>query len=423
MAAMWRRLCLNATLLLTTTGALGCRYLFSIFSYTVPSPHRHTWPPVQPADACITTAFGSQPSVFLPVVAVDPCGCAVAVACAPSANATDAAIIILPLHSNYTVSIPPLYSPINWQPHQLYPKPTQPFVLLNSGLLLLLGTPLANQGAGGVSVFSAPPPKHGMWTEVMQLLPPSLSQGMGMSIAHGNSVLLVGGHNPSTQSAGSVLFYYTRFPLLEFTPVLAYSDETNMSQFGAAVAVDSADTAAWVTFVIGAPGVFGKTYVGAVLRPGVTPSLDADSRAFVIARYVHANFLNTAFRNAAKSTDAFGAAVAVGRGAVASTLPFYRYSSGTTVLDGLILYLSLQCPPDTYQAVFPPKNQRFCLPCSNGTRSDGFGWTLCAACTLPAADAVVVWGYRLVLLTFASQNPSMRFVSFLRLQMRVQVLI
>jgi hypothetical protein len=296
-------------------------------------------------------------------------------------------------------------------------------LLLNSGLLLLLGTPLANQGAGGVSVFAAPPQQHGVWTEVMQLLPPSSSQGMGMSIAHGNSVLLVGGHDPSTQSSGSVLFYYTRFPLLEFTPVLAYSDATNMSQFGAAVAVDSADAAAWVTFVIGAPGVFGRTYVGAVLRPGVAPSLHADSRAFIIARYIHANFLNSVFRNAAKSTDAFGAAVAVGRGSVASTLPFYRYSVNTDHLDGLILYLSLQCPPDTYQAVFPPKNQRFCLPCSNGTRSDGFGWTLCAACELPAADALVVWGYRWVSLTFPPQKQlSMHFVSFLRLQMRVQVL-
>ncbi len=228
----------------------------------------------------------------------------------------------------------------------------------------------------------------------MQLLPPPSSQGMGMSIAHGNSILLVGGHNASTGSSGSVLFYYTRLSPLQFTPVLAYADATSSSQFGSAVAIDTAPTAAWVTFAIGAPGVFGKTYAGAVLRPGVTPSLPADSRAQVIARYVHANFLNIGFRSAAKSSDAFGAAVAVGQGAVVSALPFYRYNSGNTYLNGLILYLAIHCPPDTYQAVLPPKNHRVCLPCSNGTRSDGFSWTSCAGCTVPAANAVVVWGFR-----------------------------
>jgi hypothetical protein len=216
---------------------------------------------------------------------------------------------------------------------------------------------------------------------------------MGLSIAHGNSILLVGGHNLSTGSAGSVLFYYTQLPLLHFTPALAYFDSTAMSQFGAAVAVDTAATAAWVTFVVGAPGLFGKTYVGAVLRPGVSPSLVAASRAFIIARYIHANFLSTAFRSAAKSTDAFGAAVAVGQGAVAATLPFYRYSSSGAFLDGLILYLSLNCPPDSYQVTLAPMNQRVCLPCSNGTRSDGFGWTACAACPLPATTSVVVWHF------------------------------
>ena len=256
---------------------------------------------------------------------------------------------------------------------------------------------------------------------------------MGISMAHGNSVLIVGGHNLSTGSSGSVLFYYTRLPLIEFTPALAYVDETSMSQFGAAVAVDTADAAAWLTFAVGAPGVFGKTYVGAVLRPGATPSLLANSRAFILARYIHANFLNTGFRNAAKSSDSFGAAVAVGQGAVASTLPFYRYSVGSTVLDGLILYLSLNCPPDSYQVVLKPKNNRVCLPCANGTRSDGFAWTSCAPCPLPQVNATVIWRYRLASMTL--RGGIMRlyikrqkiitnlcvFCLILRLQLRVQL--
>ena len=265
-------------------------------------------------------------------------------------------------------------------------------------------------------MYSAPVTNSGPLTEIMQLLPPPSSQGMGMSLAHGNSVLLVGGHNSSTASDGSVLFYYTSLNPLEFTPALAYSDATPLSQFGAAVAVDTADAAAWITFVIGAPGVYGKTYTGAVLRPGVAPSLLADARALVIARYVHPGFLNSAFRAKSKTTDAFGAAVAVGQGAVAATLPFYRYTSSSTVLDGLVLYLIVYqppppptstpllrcnplhshsyCPPDTYLVVLPPKSAKVCLPCSNGSRSDGFGWTSCAACALPAANAAVVWGYR-----------------------------
>lgn len=362
---------------------------------------------------CVSTSHGAHAPVFLPVVAVDPCGCAVAVACAPSNNLTDAAVVVLPLHSNFTMSLPPLYSPISWHAHQLHPKPTQPFILLNSGLLLLLGTPFANDGCGGVSVYAAPPNKHGAWTEIMQLLPPASSQGMGLSIAHGNSVLLVGGHNTSTGSAGLVLFYYTRLNTREFTPLLAYSDAATMTQFGASVAVDTADTGAWVTFVIGAPGVFGKTYVGAVLRPHVTPSIDVNARAFVLARYIHANFLNIAFRSTAKSTDSFGAAVAVGQGAVTSTLPFYRYSSGGNFLDGLILYLTLQCPPDTYQVALPPKNAKVCLPCSNGTRSDGFGWTSCATCPLPAANAVVVWQYRRVASSRLTANRQCLFSDML----------
>lgn len=375
-----------------------------------PSLTRYKWPLILSADACATTSHSAQTPVFLSVVSVDPCGCAVAIACAssPNSNASspDAAVVILPLHSNYTVSLPPLYSPINWTPNQLQPKPTQPFLLLNSGRLLLLGTPHANNGSGGVSVFSAPLGNQGSWIEILQLLPPPSSQGMGISMAHGNSVLIVGGHNLSTGSSGSVLFYYTRLPLIEFTPALAYVDETSMSQFGAAVAVDTADAAAWLTFAVGAPGVFGKTYVGAVLRPGATPSLLADSRAFILARYIHANFLNTGFRNAAKASDSFGAAVAVGQGAVASTLPFYRYSVGSTVLDGLILYLSLNCPPDSYQVVLKPKNNRVCLPCANGTRSDGFGWTSCAPCPLPQVNATVIWHYRWVPMTCAWRHDA-----------------
>ena len=255
---------------------------------------------------------------------------------------------------------------------------------------------MANDGTGGVSVYSAPTTNLGPWTEIMQLLPPPSSQGMGISIAHGNSVLLVGGHHPTTASNGSVLFYYTNLSLPQFTPVLAYADSTPDSQFGASVAVDTADTGAWVTFAVGAPGVYGKAHVGAVLRPGVTPSLLDDGRALVIARYLHPNFLNTAFRVQAKTTDAFGAAVAVGQGAVACTMPFYRYSSRTTVLNGLVMYLLVYCPPDSYLVSLPPKNAKVCLPCSNGTRSDGFGWTACAECALPAVNASVVWGYRLV---------------------------
>ena len=169
-------------------------FLITLLSCTEPSPNRHKWPLVRPSDACVTTSYrlNAGTPVFLPVVAVDPCGCAVAVACALSTNLTDAAIVVLPLHSNFALSLPPLYSPITWQAHQLYPKPTQPFILLNSGLLLLLGTPFANDGSGGVSVYSAPPNKQGSWTEIVQLMPPSSCEGMGLSIAHGNSVLLVG---------------------------------------------------------------------------------------------------------------------------------------------------------------------------------------------------------------------------------------
>jgi hypothetical protein len=244
-------------------------------------------------------------------------------------------------------------------------------------------------------------------------------------MAHGNSVLLVGGHNVSTGSSGSVMFYYTRLPLFEFNPVLVFIDATSMSQFGAAVAVDTADTAAWVTFAVGAPGVFGKTYVGAVLRPGAVPSLLAHSRAFILTRYVHSNFLNTGFRNAATSSDSFGAAVAVGQGAVVSTLPFYRYAVGSTVLDGLILYLSLNCPPDSYQVVLQPKKNRVCVPCSNGTRSDGFGWTSCAPCALPAANATVVWHYRSVsrnCLLLSCKLTSKNSYEYLLLQLRVHLL-
>jgi hypothetical protein len=216
---------------------------------------------------------------------------------------------------------------------------------------------------------------------------------MGMSLAHGNNVLLVGGHDTATGSSGSVLFYYTALNPFQFTPTLAYFDASSGSQFGAAVAVDTAQAAAWLSFVVGAPGAFGKTYVGAVLRPDVLPARLSDSRAFIIARYVHANYLNTGFRVQAKSTDAFGASVSVGQGFVAASVPFYRYDGPGVTLDGLVLYLSLNCPPDTYQVALPPKSHKVCLPCPNGTRSDGFSWTSCLACTLPVVGAKVIWGY------------------------------